>query len=86
MDFGNLAIFQRYFMSDPDGTYALLDYLVQGTTAPTPDTLSHGGPISLAGPGPPRTLRRLSGVMHAGNVGALLRATAIYLNASFYTF
>jgi len=27
MDFGNLAIFQRYFMSDPDGTYALLDYL-----------------------------------------------------------
>jgi len=59
MDFGNLAIFQRYFMSDPDGTYALLDYLVQGTMAPTPDTLSHGGPISLAGPGPPRTLRRL---------------------------
>jgi len=56
MDFGNLAIFQRYFMSDPDGTYALLDYLVQGTMAPTPDTISHGGPISLAGPGPPRTL------------------------------
>ena len=59
MDFGNLVIFQRYFMSDPDGTYALLDYLVQGTTVPTTDTLSHGGPISLAGQGPPRTLRRL---------------------------
>ena len=57
MDFGNLAIFQRYFMSDPDGTYALLDYLVQGTTAPTPDTLSHGGPISLAGPGPPKDVK-----------------------------
>jgi len=64
MDFGNLAIFQRYFMSDPDGTYALLDDLVQGTTAPTPDTLSHGGPISLAGPGPPRTLRRLCYYYH----------------------
>ena len=52
MDFGNLAIFQRYFMCDPDGTYALLDYLVQGTTAPTPDTLSHGAPLAWRAQGP----------------------------------
>jgi len=59
-------------MSDPDWDL-FPDSLVQSTTAPTLHVGNKdiGGPISLAGPGPPGTLRRLCRLFRSSAVSLI---------------